>query len=358
MHIVYYISSHGYGHGIRSCAIINSLSPTVTLSIKTLLPQEFFDQELSRPYNYILGNFDCGCVQMDSVQVDQLKTLSAYMKIADTNIKLLKQEIQWCRDTKISGIVSDIAAFPFEVAHHADIRSIAISNFSWFDIYQSYLKEYPSFKPYLHKLAKQYQMADLLLSLSPANAMENFEKKINIPLVGRRGTNRRKEIIHRFNLNSEKKLGLIYTGTYGMDTIPWKKLEKFEQWEFLGIYPIPGNPRNYTVFKKDDMSYQDFSASVDLLISKIGYGVFSECFINGLPLLYLSRKNFAEYPILEKAIQEWGHGYIIPYKDFYNLEWESILPVVSARKRPEVRHAPGASMCAYHIENFFQNPDQ
>ena len=353
MHIVYYISSHGYGHGVRSCAICNRLSNKVELTVRSLLPEQFFFEELSRSFHYYPDNFDCGCIQTDCVTVDIEKTLQTYMKIADRNREMLEKESKWCRDNKITGIVSDIASFPFEAGKKAGIPSVGVSNFSWEDIYEPYLSVLPEFEPYFKKIQEQYHMADLLLALDPPNPMKSFKNSKNVPVVGRKGRNRNSEVRARYKIDSDKKIGLIYTGDFGMDTVSWKKLERFDEWEFVGGYPLPGNPSNYHLATKDDFTYQDISASVDCMISKIGYGVYSECLINGVPLLYLPRSDFSEYPVLEQAVREWGYGYCISYDDFSNLQWGPILEKVKNIEPPRKNDLNGDLVCAGEIESLF-----
>jgi UDP:flavonoid glycosyltransferase YjiC (YdhE family) len=86
------------------------------------------------------------------------------------------------------------------------------------------------------------------------------------------------------------------------------------------------------------------------MISKIGYGVFSECQLNGTPLIYLPREDFAEYPVLEKAIIEWGHGFCLSSDDYCSLNWEKALEEVLLRKRPRPHRSDGPRICAQEIE--------
>jgi hypothetical protein len=196
-------------------------------------------------------------------------------------------------------------------------------------------------------------MADLVCALTPPNQMKSFRQRKIIPVVGRKGINRRNEILSYYNIDNNKKIGLIYTGDFGMNSIRWKNLEKFRDWEFIGLYPLPGNLSNFRLFNKSDFLYQDMLASADCMITKIGYGVYSECLINGLPLLYLPRENFAEYPFLHQAIVEWGFGYCIPQENFYNLQWGNVLEMVKTTPKPEQRDPSGARICASEIESFF-----
>ena len=351
MKIIYYLTAHGYGHAVRSCAICNKFSQDVRVIFRTLIPQKFFEEEIKRPFGYSPGHFDCGCIQRDSVTVNKKETLEAYMKLADMNETRLKQEVKWVLHQGADGMVSDITPFAFELATEAGLPSVAVSNFSWYDIYEPYVG-YPAFEPYLLKIRQQYEMAGLLLELMPSTGMPYFQSRLKIPLVGGVGLNVRDRLQTHLGLKKEKHLALIYLGEFGMESCAWGDLEKFKEWDFVGIYPIPGKPANYRLVSKDDFRYLDLVASVDVMISKIGYGIFTQSLMHGTPLIYLPRDDFAEFPVLEKAMVEWGHGYCLSREDYCKLNWEDVLRKVISRKRPAPQVSGGAEISAREIEKF------
>jgi L-arabinokinase len=351
MNIAYYITPHGFGHGVRSCAICNRLSPETSVIFRTALPRAFFEQEVMRPFLYAPQAFDCGCVQTDGVTVDVEKTIAAYSSIAAKNAAGLDAEAAWCREHRIDGIVADIPPFAFEVADACGIPSVAVTNFTWYDIYEEYGTRHPAFLPLLEKIKAHYGAADLLLALEPALPMTYFKRRKSVGIVGRSGGTIRARLIKAFGLSSSKRLGLIYTGTFGMDAMDWSRLARFEDWEFLGLYPLPGNPPNFHMVAKRNFSYQDIIASVDCVISKMGYGVFAECALNGVPLIYLPRVEFAEYPVLDAAMSKRGGGYRLSQEDFYELSWDGALREVITRPRPAPEPSDdGAERCAREIE--------
>ncbi len=352
MKILYYLTAHGYGHAVRSCAIGNEFSQDVQVIFRTLIPQKFFEEEIKRPFGYSPGQFDCGCVQSDSVTVNKEETLEAYMKLADTNGARLKEEVKWVLRQGTDGIVSDIPPFAFEVARKAGLPSIAVTNFTWYEIYEPYIKDYPAFRPYLQKIKQQLEMADFLLELMPSTGMPYFRNRLKIPLVGGVGHNVRDRLQAYLGLKKEKHLALMYLGEFGMESCAWEDLEKFKDWDFIGIYPIPGEPATYHLVSKDDFRYLDLIASVDVMISKIGYGIFAQSLMHGTPLIYLPRGDFAEFPVLEKAMVEWGHGYFLSREDYCALNWEGALNEVVTRDRPKPEISDGAKICAQEIEKF------
>ena len=356
MKILYYLTPHGYGHAVRSCAVGNEFSPEVQVVFRTLVPKKFFEEEIRRPFEYFPGQFDCGCIQSDSVTANKRETLEAYMKLADVNASRLKEEVKWALYQGADGIVSDISPFAFEVAGKAGLPSVAVSNFSWYDIYEPYVKDYPAFEPYLLKIRQQDEMAGLLLELMPSTGMTHFRNRLKVPLVGGVGHNVRDRLQNHLGLKRGKYLALIYLGELGMGSGSWADLEKFGDWDFLGIYPIPGGPANYHLIRKVDFLYLDLVASVEVMISKIGYGVFAQSVMHGTPLIYLARNDFAEFPVLEKGIMEWGHGYCLSREDYCNLNWKDVLQEVISRKRPAPQTSNGARICAREIEKFIRGP--
>lgn len=352
MKILYYLTAHGYGHGVRAGAIVNSFSSDVHVTFRTNLPYEFFREEVCKEFSYYQGAFDCGCLQSDGVTVEILGTLQTYASVEKRNESALEKEVAWCKKNDIDAIISDITPFAFEVADNAGIPSFAVSNFTWYDVYKEYVSEYPDFSPMLSRMKSQYESADIVFALEPACPMDYFKARTEIPIVGRRGNNIRSTVAEKIGIDKRKKIGLIYVGDFGMSSALWSKLKDFDQWEFLGVQHIPGSPENYHLIKKSDFRYQDLSASVDVMISKVGYGAVSECLLNGTPIIYLPREKFAEYPYIENLIDRWGYGFRLLREDFYNLDWGEPLELSLKNGRPAPYKTYGTAICAEAIETY------
>lgn len=350
MKVAYYVTSHGYGHAVRTAAICNEFSSGTELVFRTGVPRSFFEEEVNRPFDYAAKEFDCGCRQFDGVTVDIDATLALYKEIASRNAERLDDEARWCAENGVSVIASDIAPFAFEVAKHARIPSAAVTNFTWYTIYEEYAAHKPEFIPYLDKMKSQYALADLCLSLYPAADMPYFARTAEVGPVGRVGTDVRDRIAGELGIDAGKRLALIYVGNFGMDAVVWGNLGKIDGWEFFGLYPLPGAPANYHVISKSAFRYQDCVASADAMVGKLGYGTCAECLLSGLPIVYLPRTEFAEYPVLHAAMQEWGHGYLVSPADFYSLAWNDALGLVQGQRKPARMPSGGARACAAEIE--------
>jgi len=358
MHILYYITSHGYGHAVRSAMICNclgELSPDIRLTVCSDVPKRFFEEELTLPFDIRSGGFDVGCLQSDGVTVLAEETLRAYSGIAGNNKLRLDDEARWCRDNGVDCIAGDITPFAFDAAERAGAPSAAISNFTWHDIYSPYVERFPRYAPMLSDMAEQYAKASAALALYPALPMPVFNNKKSIPVVGRRGRNRKDEIFRMFGIDNAKRLGLIYTGNFGLDRADWGRLENFRGWEFVGAYPLSGNPRNFHLVTKEQFRCQDLSASADAVIGKMGYGVFSESLLNGVPLIYLPREDFAEFPVLDAEARRLGIGGCIGAETFCGMGWADALEGIAVNNNMEPVNSDGARICAEEIINICRN---
>jgi hypothetical protein len=200
MHVVYYVTGHGYGHAVRTAAICNGFSGKVRITFRTALPEKFFRDEVRRDFSHAPASFDCGCVQTDGLGVDTEKTLALYRTVAGKNAVLLESEARWCAARHADVIVSDIVPFAFDVAEKCGVPSVAVANFTWYDIYEEYLREFPSYRNDIKAIRNQYAGASLLLSLEPALPMRYFRKRLVVPPTGRKGRSRRAEILRKYGL--------------------------------------------------------------------------------------------------------------------------------------------------------------
>jgi len=243
--IAYFISGHGYGHGVRSCAIINGIPSENRILIFSNLPSDFFREELKREYRQIYCELDCGCVQSDCVHIDISATLKKYAAINLKRGKLIDHFAGFIKKAGVHLVLADIPPLAFPIAEKADVPCIGISNFSWADIYQPYLKRYPGYSPIIEQMMADYGKADKHFSLYPNMEGKGLHPQEEMGLVSRKGKKRRGELAKKYSLHPEKKWCLVYLGHFGLEEIQWKQLKEYTDWEFLGLCALPGAPENY-----------------------------------------------------------------------------------------------------------------
>ena len=136
--IVYYISSHGFGHAARSLSVLSSLTNKATVFVKTKIPPFFFKGFLGNSIKIISQETDSGCIQKDFTCVDEEKTFKVFQNFMNSHSQRIEAEVNWLKQKSIDLIVSDAPSLPIEAAHRASIPSILVSNFTWYDIYSDF----------------------------------------------------------------------------------------------------------------------------------------------------------------------------------------------------------------------------
>ena len=349
--LCYYITGHGFGHAIRTTQVLKALPPDLPLILKTTAPERLFREELpGREFEYVPAEYDCGCLQSDSVTVLRRETLTRYRQIAEENAALLPKEVAFLQSRGVRCVASDIPSFPLLAAYKAGIPGVAIANFTWHDIYAEYV-ETPEDAALLAQMASEYEAATLacLTPLALPTVGDVFPNTERVPLVARRGRPVCVELREALGIGAEKHLALLYLGNWGLD-VNMTALQEWNDWVFLVDRLLPLAPPNVCAFDTSRWQYADVAASVDAVATKAGYGTLTECIANSVPLIYLPRQGFAEHEALVLGMKGWGGGVEISEADFFAGNWGAALQsALNARPDPSAFPTNGAEVIAERL---------
>lgn len=295
--IIYYVTDHGLGHATRAVAIIRQMKDkNVEIVIRNSNAVDFFQESLPN-ISVISGLTDVGpAINEDGISINAQKTKKQVGKWIEQLSLHSKKEHERISKYSPDLIISDISPLPLIVAKQFKVNSIAISNFSWYDVLDIISSEQKEI------LKDAYDNADLAIQLPLGTSMNHFKQKRKVGFVCRTPTIQRNQIrknlgllesesstfielgksTHEIYCNVGKDVKVISTGT---------KIEK----------------KNNTIQLKRWTEGQDLVLASDLVICKCGYGMITECITNGIPFLFISSDNHKE----QKAISDqiFGMGY-------------------------------------------------
>jgi len=83
--------------------------------------------------------------------------------------------------------------------------------------------------------------------------------------------------------------------------------------------------------KRSLAGFADILASMDVVVTKPGFGIVSECIANNKPIIYTNRENFLEYPVLMKGIERYCRNAFIPGTELYAGELDRALEEIAAQ---------------------------
>ena len=319
--IAYYVSAHGYGHGVRSCSIIKAINashPHWVVHVISALPESFLSAQIDLKRNPLRADsFDVGMAQIDSIRVDVPSTLAKMQQLYSRRDDLVKREAAFLQEKGMDVVVVDIPAIPIDAAAKIGIPRLAVGNFAWDWIYSEFITQDAGWKPIVDTLSEQYSQTDLLLRLPFCEEMRAFPRIEDIPLVAGPGKNRRAEIAALTRCDPGKKWILLSFTNLEWPEDSLANVEQIQDYEFFAVDPLQWQKRNIHTLDRSFMAFADILASVDAVISKPGFGILSDCIANGKPLVYADRSNFREYPVLVDAIRKYIRHVHIPAEELY-----------------------------------------
>jgi len=352
--LVYYVTAHGYGHGVRSCDILRALRarcPEAPITVVSALPEAFFHSRLPDSRMALrAASFDVGMAQRDGIRIDEPATVRALESMLARRTDDVKAEAAFLESLRPAVVVADIPGLPLAAAAARGIPAIAVGNFSWDWIYDEYASRGPVWRAAADQFRSDYAHADRLLELPFACPMAAFRVREPLPLVSAPGRNRREELAAALGIPAGRRWCLLAFTALDWEPGALERFGRAADYAFLYMEPARWNGANLYGVSRERFPFPDVVATADVVLSKPGYGIVSDCVVNQTPLAYAERTGFAEYDVLVAAIRRYVRNQHIPSQRLYRGEVVEALDAAIASSAPRERlPAGGASVAADRI---------
>jgi L-arabinokinase len=199
--------------------------------------------------------------------------------------------------------------------------------------------------------AQAYATAGLLLRLPFAGDLSAFPRIEDVPLVARRPALPKDDARRRLSLD-ERQAVLLSFGGIGMPELDPSALGGLDEYLFLltgrmGSGDAPNVRRlDAGALAAAGLGYTDLVGAVDVVVSKPGYGIVTDCIGAGTRFVYTDRGDFPEYPTLVAGMKD-----CLPVRHVSNDELragrlEEVLRDVCAIAFPPPPRTDGAEVAA------------
>jgi len=158
--------------------------------------------------------------------------------------------------------------------------------------------------------------------------MTIFKKLIDIGPIAEPAHSARGQLTEFLKLAPGERTVLIGFGGIPLDSLPFDILESLTGYRFLFDGSIPSTSRRFVSTKSLPFSFKTLLASVDVLITKPGYGTLVEAMALQTPLVYVRRYNFVDEQPLVDYLHRYGRGVELSIDDFMTGQWLSALKKV------------------------------
>jgi hypothetical protein len=359
MSIVFYITGHGFGHAVRQIAIVNAVvhrEPDVPVIVRTSVAPWLFARSVRASVRLEPGVVDTGAIQRGSLDVDIPATLEAAQAFYAGADAWIAREAAWLAGEGARVVVADIPPLPIAAARRAGVPAVGISNFTWDWIYEDY--DARRLAPGLvEAMERHYADADEGWRLPMHGGFPSFRTLRDLPLVARVARLPRETVRAALGLPPDRPLVLVSLGGYGARGIDLhaaaaslRGAADVVATSYDAFSPGPGVHRvDEAAMYGQRIRYEDLVGAVDIVASKPGYGIISECAANGTRLLYTDRGRFCEYEVLVREMPRFLESAFIGQEDLLAGRWHAaVTGLLGAPARPRVP-AEGAAVAAEWI---------
>lgn len=343
MLVVCYISGHGFGHATRAIELIRELCaqrPDVRVIVRTSVPRWLFAPLAGLAVEVQTLDTDTGIVQRDSLTLDEEETAQAAARFFAGFDRRVAIEAELIRGVGATLVAGDIPPLACAAAERAGVPSIAVGNFTWdwiYAIYPAFDRLAPDVIP---AIERAYATATRALRLPLHGGFAPMAGVTrDIPFIARRSTRDPAETRRRLGVTGDRPVVLPSFGGYGAD-LPLEVLRGSGRFALIG--PVDQPPAG--------LLYQDLVAAADVVVTKPGYGIVSECVANGTAMLYTSRGRFAEYDLFVAEMPRVLRCRYLSHDDLFAARWADAIDALLAQPAPPERAAvDGAAVAAREL---------
>lgn len=348
------ISGHGFGHAAQVVPVLNGLGrlvPDIRVLLRTTVPATFFKDRLSIPWETSSVQQDIGCIQQGPMTIDVEATWREHHRFHNTWHERLQTEVDAMRAAGPDLVLADTPYLALAAGKHVGIPTVALVSFTWDLILSEYQAPSPIDRQELiGSIRRAYIQADLALRIAPAPPMTIFKRLIDVGPIAEPARSAREPLTEFLQLAPKEQTVLIGFGGIPLDSLPFDRMESLTGYRFLFDGSVPANSKRFISTKSLPFSFQTLLASVDVVMTKPGYGTLVEAVALQTPMVYVRRYNFGDEQSLVDYLHRYGRGVELSFHDFVQGQWRSALEEVADLTLPVAPPPPtGAGEAATEL---------
>jgi UDP:flavonoid glycosyltransferase YjiC (YdhE family) len=290
---------------------LHELIPHLKITVRAALPEAQLLTRIHHFDNMQHANDDFGMVMNHAFSVDTQASLARYQSLHqgwDEKVNALAQQFI---DSEVDVVLADVPYLPLAAAQVAGIPSVALCSLNWADILSYYVASDQS-QAIIPTMYAAYQSARYFLQPAPSMAMPKLDNQRAIGPCCAPGVAQRQILLNA--IQQHKQLNNPWLILVGMGGIPFALSLEYWPTQHQGrplcylVSPSSANTHsNALSIEATGLSYSDLVASVDVIITKPGYGMFAEAAAAGVPVLFTARGDWPETEALVTWLQSKAH---------------------------------------------------
>jgi hypothetical protein len=296
MHLFADISSHGFGHLAITAPVLQAVAeiiPNLRLTVRSGLPAAKLRQRIHCPFEHIAATSDFGYVMHDALSIDLAATAAAYRAAHADWPARVAAEADFLAALAPDLVLTNVSYLPLAGAARGGIPAFAICSLNWADLFTHFFGREPWAATIHAEMLAAYRSARAFLRVTPAMPMAALDNLHNVGPIA--ATGRR----HDLGLNGDKAVLIAMGGvTHRLPVENWPRTPGV-RWLVAADWQCT-HP-DAIACESFGLGFTDLLCSADAIVTKPGYGTFTEAAANGTPVLYQRRDDWPE----QQCLIEW-----------------------------------------------------
>lgn len=344
-HIVFDVSSHGFGHFAQSAAVINALydlHPEFRFTLRSRVPKQLAKQRINPEFSHIAHSTDFGMAMTSTLDVEREKSLSQYRELHRYLDGAIEEEAALLSELNADLLFSNVSYLSIAAGKKLGLPVAGLCSLNWADIFLGYFHDEEAQSIYAEML-DCYNLADVFICPERSMDMPRFHSIKHVSPLSLMGIRNKARLEEHFPIAKNRKVVLVTPG--GIPTkICCDEWPVYDDVCFVIAWPDKNSRADIITLEELEISYIDVLASADAVLTKVGYGTVSEVLCHHIPTLYVRRNDWPEEPFLVEWLESAGkvkevsrdmlfNGKVQPELDeLLKLEWKKAAPLASGDK--------------------------
>jgi len=351
-HLLLALSGHGYGHLAQCAPVINVLRqrlPELGLTVCGSLPCEVIAARIDGEFDYRQAELDPTLQMLNAWEVDVPASWRVYREFHRNWVQGFQDDLELLEQLSPDLVLVDVPYRILSAAAQCRIPAVALCSLNWAAIYAAYCDDGHEDRHILEQIMNGYRAAGLFLAPTPAIPMPELDNVVTIGPIARQGCRQREVLLERCAAGREVRAVLVALG--GIATaLPidnWPTIE-----DVIWIFTDPmQSPRNDMLdLLALEMPFIDVLASVDVVLTKPGYGTYAEAVCHGVPVLTIERRDWPETTCLNSWAQQHGHLEVMTREQFLGGRFAPQVNVLLAKPARPAIEPDGISQAVDQIQ--------
>jgi len=215
MHLAVAISSHGYGHGAQTAAVLRVLRnyyPALRLTLLTGLPRKFLADRIPGEFELIDWRGDFGLRMMSALEADLPRSAADYAAFHANWDQRVVETATLLERLAPDLLLANVPYLPLAASAQLGLPSIALCSLNWADIYRHYFSNRPESSGIIECMLSAYNSAERFLCPAPSMPMPDLNNVHPIGPLARLGRDSRESLCAQLGVRASQRIVVIAPG--------------------------------------------------------------------------------------------------------------------------------------------------